>query len=183
VNTWIVPAKQKGLDSASWPVKIFRAILHTPLPKIQAENFKFEMTQVAANHNFRLLERYKFDLGSAIADQLYSPVSCGSEFRSWKLIQPLVSWHPRWREVRDILQHNTNFPLRDLPDQDRADDLAFHAQRRNHKSFMKEDAVARKLITDKVHQGFSLPLPVGYHVHLKGASIAPMGIVHQGSIN
>jgi len=79
------------------------------------------MMQNASN-----LHEFNFDLTTAIQAQPNSLISFRSEFRSLKLLDPLLSLHPNWAESRNILLNWATFPLQPISEDERRSDLIFH---------------------------------------------------------
>jgi hypothetical protein len=145
--------------------------------------FCFDMTPEAAEKNATLLASYDYDIEAAIAAQSHSPVGYGSEFRQASTLEPLLSRHPLWPQLKDILNHGVEFPLMPISRMDRQLDLDFHQQRGNHKSAKVHSDIVRDNLTEDVNHGFALPLPMRCLSEIKDASLAPLGMQIQKTID
>jgi hypothetical protein len=145
--------------------------------------FIFERSTQAAMHNAAILKRFNFDLKAAILAQSPSQVSFGSEFRDSCQLQELLQDHPFWKKLKDILDNGATFPLNPIDDASRKSDLEFHADQGNHKSTIKFKEPLDLAISEDVLRGFSLPLPVEILFDIPNASLAPLGCIHQDTID
>lgn len=143
----------------------------------------FESTDAAAAHNASILQRFDYDLAKAFQAQHTSPVGIGSEFRNPALLDDLLCRHPLWRRLRPMLEFGAHVPLAPMSTKSRLQDLTWHLQRGNHKSADKNQPKIRELLNEDVIHGYSLILPLNCLPHLKNASIAPLGLQEQGTIN
>ena len=64
-------------------------------------------------------------------------VSFGSEFRDPLDLESLLSQHPNWTALKEILLNGVSFPLQPISNEARKLDLEYHAARGNHKSALK----------------------------------------------
>jgi len=145
--------------------------------------FIFQLSQEAATYNADILARKNFDLKQVILAQHPSQISFGSEFNPTSVLQQLLSHHPLWDKLKDILDNGASFPLEDISDADRRADLEFHSNRGNHKSAQVHQEVLAELISEDVSRSFALPLPISVLHLLPGASLAPLGCVKQSSLD
>ncbi len=109
--------------------------------------------------------------------------SFGSEFRDPIDLEPLLSLHPNWIALKEILLNGATFPLKPISREDRSLDLTFHLERGNHKSAHNFQDALRTIIDDDISRGFALPLPKDILFQIQNASLAPLGCVAQDSIN
>ena len=73
---------------------------------------RFEATDEAANHNWKVLTRNGFNLTNFEAEyQKRSVMSMGSKFKSTLELRKLLSRHPRWNKMKQILEKGVNFEL------------------------------------------------------------------------
>lgn len=141
------------------------------------------MTKEAADHNWRILERFDLDLSKAIEAQKDSPVGYGSEFRHPDVLDKLLFRHPRWEQLRRILLHGSDFLLEELPAEMQQKDLQEARERGNHKSARDRPDKLKELVLNDITNGFSVVLPLEKIALLPGAVIAPYGIAEQGTID
>jgi hypothetical protein len=99
-------------------------------------------------------------LDQIIHQQHPSQISYGSEFPPAHQLEELLSHHPFWHRLKEILTKGATFPLKEIEDSKRIKDLTFHANRGNHKFAKTFDSILCKLITHDIERGFALPLPV-----------------------
>jgi hypothetical protein len=145
--------------------------------------FKFEKTQAAATYNASLLRHHKFDLGRVIQSHHPSQISFGSEFKSSSDLEELLRDHPLWPKLKDILEKGATFPLQEVSDETRSEDIQFHLDRGNHKSSIKFKSAMDTNISEDIIQGFALPLPISVIYEIPDASLAPLGCHKQETIN
>jgi hypothetical protein len=100
--------------------------------------FKFELTMAAAKKNYLMLGKYYFDLAAAIAANKTSPMGYGSEFRKPDVLQPLLSMHPLWLKLEDILTNGVQYPLKPLEEELRVKDLKLALEFGNHKGALNK---------------------------------------------
>jgi len=85
--------------------------------------------------------------------------------------------------VKEILTSGATFPLKEIPNEIRQQDIKFHIERGNHKSTLKHQEAVTKIIKQDVERCFTLILPLLVIQHIKQASIAPFGCQKQWTIN
>jgi hypothetical protein len=73
--------------------------------------FSFHNTDEAKQSNVEILEKYNFDISSAIKAQSGSIASFGSEFCSPSELEGLLSQHPYWSHLKEIFTYAAFFPL------------------------------------------------------------------------
>ena len=161
---------------------ISKAVAEEPAtPK--APSFKFEMSDEAAEHNWRILKRYGGSLGRALEAQDGTPLDLGSEFRPPAIIGEILGRHPLWARFRSILVNGSIWALKPISETLRIESVEANLARGNHKSANERVEVLRTLLTEDVEHGFSLPVPVSRILEIPGAEVAPMGLAAQSSIN
>jgi hypothetical protein len=151
--------------------------------RTEAPPFIFEMTDEAATHNTKVLETYNFDFQKMLASQTRTPLGVGSEFRRPEILEPLLCRHPLWDHLKEMLMHGAILPLEEMTDTDRQEDIEFHLQRGNHKSCVTHCDLARTLLLDDVVHGFSLPLQADCVTKIPKASLAPLGVQFQKTVD
>lgn len=147
--------------------------------------FKFEFTQEAAVHNFKVLESFNFNLSAAILAQRNSPVFFGSELQPVARLQMLFHQHPLWHLMESYLQEGITFPLHPLKTELRRSDCQFMLERVNHKSAKTAEGakIVKAHMQADVEHGFSLPLPISSIEKFQDTgSIAPLGVQDQSSL-
>ena len=119
----------------------------------------------------------------AIQAQIRSPVGYGSEFRPKEQLVKLFGLHPCWSRMESILTHGSSWPLEDLNEEHRRQDLEEALAFGNHKGAQKHPSHLRKLVEKDVIHGNGLPLPLNRFQDLPGIVLAPMNIALQNTIN
>ena len=95
--------------------------------------FKFHMTSSAAQHNWTVLKKYDLDLKTALNAQKHTQLYYGSEFRPPEILEPLLKHHPLWPRLSDQLNNGAFFPLNELSEEERIQDLNEALEFGNHK--------------------------------------------------
>ena len=161
---------------------VLHAILAAPPPRTHTTEFFFEWTPAAATHNLAVLRRYGVDLRTALAAQLFSTLSPGSEFRPARLLAPLLSRHPLWAVFAERITAGAEFPLVDIPDAARLEDVTATLARGNHKSSRGHETKLLEMLKDEMKRGWQLPLPKEAALELPHCEVAPLGMVVQATI-
>jgi len=130
-----------------------------------------------------ILASFEFNIGKAIKAQQSSPCFFGSEFRDWVNLGPLLHKHPLWNQAKEILQDSATFPLEEISQDDHRADLTFMLNCRNHKLVLQGHATIKALIQEDVTHGLSLPLTLECALKIPNASVSPLGLVKQATIN
>lgn len=106
----------------------------------------------------------------------------GSEFRSEKDLEPLWGRHKYWDRMKAIITKGVAYPLLDISEEERIDDLEYMISRGNHKSARtpRENVeILKDNYRKEVESGWTLPIPVHCLRKIKGASIIPVGVQTQ----
>jgi hypothetical protein len=143
----------------------------------------FEFSITAADTNWKTIEDAG-GLDRLIRSSPFSPLSYGSEFRdSWKLA-PILHDHPLWTRFKSILDNGSIFPLKDPPPEDvRLQDFDRILEYKNHKSARMMENILNEHLLKEVQRGWLIPLKPRDARKLNNASISPMGVVSQSTIN
>jgi hypothetical protein len=146
--------------------------------------FKFELTMTAAKKNYLMLGEYNLDLATAIAANHSSPMGYGSEFRKPDVLRPLLSMHPLWLKLEDILTNGAQYPLEPLEEELRVKDLELALEFGNHKgASIKPDDLLVELVTKDITYGYGIVLPLKQITKIPGVIMAPMNISPQNTID
>ena len=145
--------------------------------------WRFSFDNDAAIHNAKILQRVDFDLHRAISMQAASSVAYGSEFKPVHVLEPLIGRHPLWSAFRSILEHGATYPLRNIDDTSRSQDIHDAIARGNHKSAIKNFDLIKSMMTTEVEFGYALPIPIDTIHQIPQAAVAPLGIVFQDTID
>jgi hypothetical protein len=92
-----------------------------------------------------------------------SQVSFGSEFRPTSDLKELLSGHPYWNTLQEILDNGATFPLRPISKDLREKDIIFHRDRGNHKSALRHEKAIDSIILDDIQRGYALPFLRRYY--------------------
>jgi len=134
--------------------------------------FIFKRCPFAAKHNAKILEDFNYDLDKIIRLQHPSQISYGSEFRPPSVLEGLLSDHPFWLCLKDILDNRAAFPLDPISTEDR---LKVHKEQENHRSLSKFSTFIDPVISEDIERGFALPLPIDVMDNLPNSALAPLG--------
>ncbi len=164
-------------------IDIIRAIREEAIPVPTTPEFMFESTSKAAQRNFMILKKYNFDLATAIEAQKSSPLGYGSEFLPPKTLQKIFASHPLWKRMEFLLTKGSKWPLTELSERDRIEDLNKALQFGNHKGALQKPELLKKLISDNIMFGYRLVVPRGKIARLPNACLAPMNIMNQFTLD
>ena len=145
--------------------------------------FKFKVTQEAAEYNFDLLQQHNFQLDKLLNIPTNSVTAYGSEFKDIRQIEKLLGRHHRWPALKTRLQQGADFPLTDLPDDIRQQDLAAALIRGNHKSAIKNLPFLAKALQAEVEKGWALIIREQDATLYPNLSLAPLGVAEQVGIS
>jgi len=149
---------------------------------MNTSNFQFQISNEAAQHNWKEMKKYAH-LGEAIIADTNSPLRYGSEFRSISSLEKVFHLHPLWPRFRGILQHGIKFPLSTLSNQTRRKDMEEALAYGNHKGATKHKDLFHQLLQKDVHHGYSLVIPISAVPEIEGALMAPLNIAEQFTIS
>ena len=170
----------------SWLVTTIHDICRTAEPDWKPTGFQFENSIHAAEWNTKILKSYQYDYGKVVAARPGTYLTPGTEFRNLTVLQKI--WGPRqnWTRLRNILSKGIEYPLiTEQSDDERLSDLRAMVARGNHKSAQKPaNLIAlRKNIEKEIQHQYLIPTTVASIFKLKGATINPLGVSEQYSIN
>ena len=125
----------------SWLMETIRETLGDRPASRRIHKCRFENTMAAARFNAKWMKHYGWDLKKALEKQKGTMLSPGSEFREAEKVRRLWGKHPNWKKLKEIITDGVTYPLEDLPEDKRKEDLDHMVARGNHKS-----AKGKKLI-------------------------------------
>ena len=146
--------------------------------KIEKPSFKFEVSDDAAEFNMNKLKDHNFDLDHLLNEKS-SVTRYGSEFKSTSELEPLLGCHPRWREMKDRLENGSFFPISEVTEEVRLQDIEATKKRGNHKSAEKHESYLAEAFTKEVKKGWILLLPDKEVENIPDLELAPMGVADQ----
>ena len=136
-------------------MEIIKSSISKVIPTPSKPLFKFELNEAAANHNWKILQKYP-NLGSALEDQKNSPLGYGSEFCPSSFLEPIFKLHPLWPRFKSILDSGSRPPLEPLSSELRKKDLEEAIEFGNHKGVSKHKKFFQNLIKRDVINKFSM---------------------------
>lgn len=113
-------------------------------------------------------------------------LSYGSEFKPLHVIAPLLHHHQHWPSFKEIIDASVScYPLKDITETDQLNDITTLTARGNHKSSHtpENSAALNKAFNKEVSFEWAIPLLPHCIKHIPGASITPLGVAVQWSIN
>ena len=164
-------------------VRALQALVSLAPCRVFKPSIDFSVSPAAASHNQDLLRRTGNDLGALIAEQPFSVMTLGSEFRQVKDLRPLLSSHPLWPRWEEGLTAGVSYPLAPYSAEEMALDLDAQLGRGNHKSALDCIGVLDDLNKVDTAHGYSFCLPAVAVRDIHEAAVAPHGVVHQGTID
>ena len=99
------------------------------------------------------------------------------------ILEPLLGHHPLWPAFRSILEHGAAYPLRNIDDDSRLQDIHDAIARGNHKSAILNSDLLKSMMSTEVKCGYALPIPIDIIHRIPHAAIAPLGLVFQDTID
>ena len=91
-------------SNTSWLVTTIKAIMKTPIQKLENYIFLFKRTNKAVVRNSKILTAFSGDLGAAIETQKCSSLNYGSEFRDTADLSELFHYHEDKINIINIIQ-------------------------------------------------------------------------------
>lgn len=140
------------------------------------------MSDDAAVFNMKKLRENNFNL-EKILDESLSVTSYGSEFKNVNELEYLLGRHPRWNGLKERLKEGACFPIEEIDDNIRLQDLSEMKKRGNHKSAEKHEEHLSSSFKKEVEKGWILLLPDEESANIPSLGLAPMGVVDQLGIS
>ena len=169
-----------------WPnsiSSIIASIINFDKQTPQQCPFLFKLTTKAAHKNLCVLQKYNNNLGTAIDSNKNSPISYGSKFRSTTILAPLLHVHPQWHLFKSLLKVGLLWPLLEITEQQKLDDVDKALTFTNHKGANLNKDLLKTLIKEDVNHGFILPLTLDKIKQIPGVLLAPLNIINQNTID
>jgi hypothetical protein len=111
--------------------------------------------------------------------------SCGygSKFCKAETLRPLLHIHPNWPQFKRLLNKGSDWPLDDIEDRDREEDVKEALTFSNHKGASSKPDLLSSLVRNDVVYGFAIPFPLEKMTNIPGILFAPLNIQEQNTIN
>ena len=164
-------------------IRLLHSIMNQPIVKLKDPPLRFDLSIEAAIHNKKVLESVNNSVDRLIHTCSPSILNYGSEFKSVSILQPLLHRHRNWENFKKILEDGSTFPLEPIDEETRQKDFSASLTYGNHKSAMFKHDVLMTSMSKESKRGWVLPLLPDHASQLAGATVSPMGIVHQSTIN
>ena len=161
------------------------AVARTAVQAPQKCPLDFEFTIDAANHNSSLLEEVGYDLSKFIDQHPSSTISYGSELRPLSHLEPLLHHHPLYDQFAKNHVHGIDYPLNDIEDEKRIENVKATIERGNHKAALEDEQrphVTKGMLSD-VQYGYGIPIPVDTILKIPGAEVYPINVQNQTTID
>ena len=156
----------------------------SPIPK--PSDFKFTLSQEAAKHNSQILEKHDYDLEKATKAYPNSIISPGSELRPLSHLELLIGHHPNFKRLEQNLTHGVDYPIDNLDEDTRQEELEKQIIRGNHKSALtskQAKETVNKLVQQDIELGYAIPITKECVKKLKHGELYPLGLQHQWTID
>jgi hypothetical protein len=176
------PTKNKCSQEDHDMIRHISELLHT-VSEMQPPQFEFDPTSEAADHNFKLLQSNNFHLEQLLNNPRNSVTAYGSEFKETDQIKKLLGHHHRWNDLETRLTQGAQFPLTELPDEIRHQDLVAALLRGNHKSAGKNTEFLALALKAEIKKGWALILKADDAETVPNLSLAPLGVAEHIGIS
>ena len=165
--------------------RLVSIIIDAETPTPTKSEFDFNFTVEAAQHNSRILEKYNFDLETAIEAQESTEQSMGSELRPVDQLSALFHHHPKVDPISEAATVGVDYPVDDLPEETRKELVANRLKKGNQKSALNKEAIpiVTNLLRDDVEHGYSIIVTPECLEKLKGCELYSMGLQHQFTVD
>jgi hypothetical protein len=164
-------------------MRLLQAIINYHPGKLRDPLVRFDLSMDAAIHNKNVLESVNNSVESLIQACSPSILNYGSEFKPVSVLHPLLHRHKNWTQFKRLLQHGSKFPLESISEEDRVKDFKEALNYGNHRSAVSNHRILMKTMTKESQRGWVLPLLPDHASQLTRATMSPMGIVTQSTIN
>ena len=122
------------IPKRSWLMTTIQTIITSADRVMLPHKYKFENTREAAKYNIKLIKKQRYDFVRALDKEDGTMLELGSEFRLKSVLEPLLKKHEHWEKINEIITYGITYPLKDIPEKDREEDLVHMMARGSHKS-------------------------------------------------
>jgi hypothetical protein len=169
--------------AASVFMSMISMILRAPELRYGRPPFKYQFDRKSAEFNWRTIQNHG-SLENTIRAYPYSTIAYGSEFRSISLLEPIFHRHRYWHRIKRMLSNGSEFPIEDHNDEEsQKEDFDLALSYGNHKSAEINHKILLDHTLKELNKGWIIPLLPTDARLLPNATISPMGVVSQSTIN
>jgi hypothetical protein len=129
------------------------------------------------------MRKFNKNIEKSLNAQQHTPLGYGSQFRKRSTLEPLLSCHPNWDRFKSLLTNGSEWPLKELNESKRIQDVNEALTFGNHKGTSSKPALLQELVNEDITHGFTLPLLLSKIQNIKGILLAPLNIQLQNTIN
>ena len=167
-----------------WFLRELIALATAPSRTPKKASVRFDVSDSAAKMNGHLLQEADYDFKILLATQAESTLAVGSEFRPVQELRPLLSNHPGFDELAEILVHGMPYRYaREITEAQREHEVFAMLGRGNHKSAQDEPDIVKQLLSKDVVHGFSMVIPIGAVPLIPNAMVQPVGLAKQWTLD
>ena len=185
----IFPPRLKQPPRRIFSIDLFKSILSSFSPTPKPSPFCYciddpDIGYESAEKNDAVLKSFDYDLQRLIDHHPRSVISPGSEFRSPKILEPLLCAHPHWPRLLHILTKGVTFSLlaEEYEPARHRENLAA-LRYGNHSSGKSNPRALLKVIEKDASKGYSFPITKECALKIRRGRISPMGVAHQMGID
>ncbi len=179
-----VEGPDDAFDAPDWFLNELQRIASATVPTPDQATIRFEVSANAAAYNTDLLRLVDYSIPDLLESQRGTTVSFGSEFRPVNQLRGLLSKHPGFGELEQVLTYGMDYRyLEELSDDERLDEMLANLQRGNHKSAQDESAQVAKLLKKDVDHGFAWIIPKELVPLIPKSMVQPLGLAKQWTLN
>jgi hypothetical protein len=124
---------------------------------------------------------FDHDIGKALEAQQNSPLGYDSEYRTAATLAPHLGLHPNWNCFNILPNKGSDWPLEELEEEKRKDNVKEALTFGNHKGAAINPVLLRALVNNDVTYGFAIPFPLDKIKKLKGILFMPLNIQAQNT--
>jgi hypothetical protein len=173
-----------AFDTPSWFLRALHKIASTTVQVPDKATIRFEVSAKAAEYNANLLRAVNYSIPDLLASQRGSTVSFGSEFRPVEQLRGLLSKHPGFAELAQVLTYGMDYRYsEELTDDERLEEMLANLQRGNHKSAQEESDQVAKLLKKDVDHGFAWVIPKHLVPLIPGSMVQSLGLAKQWTLD
>jgi hypothetical protein len=112
-------------------------------------------------------------------------ISFGSEIRPIEHLDQLLQHHLNYEHLRRNITHGVNYPIRELDEKTRHNEVQKQLSKGNHKSALIPEGRKHvdKLMHEDIKLGYGIPITTDCAAKLKHAEVYPVGLQHQTTID